>query len=76
MTAGKIKPLLLYGILFLSTLGIGVGQTPDFSRVPGVIVAHSPASSGLYIGSPSLCMLPNGDYLASHDLFGPNPTSL
>ena len=71
MTAGRLKSLLLYAILFLSLPGNGVGQTPDFSRVPGVIVAHSPASSGLYIGSPSLCVLPNGDYLASHDLFGP-----
>lgn len=38
---------------------------------PGVTVTHSPASSQLYIGSPSICILPNGDYLASHDLFGP-----
>ena len=37
----------------------------------GSKVAYSPASSGLYIGSPSICRLANGDYLASHDLFGP-----
>jgi hypothetical protein len=24
---------------------------PDFSQVPGVVVAHSPASSGIYLGS-------------------------
>ena len=41
-------------------------------RVPGVVIAHSPAGTGLYIGSPSICILDNGDYLASHDLFGPN----
>lgn len=41
------------------------------AQVPGTIVTHSPAASGLYIGSPSLCILPNGNYLASHDLFGP-----
>lgn len=35
------------------------------------MIHHSPASSGLYIGSPSLCVLPDGSYLASHDLFGP-----
>jgi hypothetical protein len=40
--------------------------------VPGVIINHSPASSGCYIGSPSLAILPNGDYVASHDFFGPN----
>lgn len=41
------------------------------ARVPGVVIDHSPASSGLYIGSPSLAVLTNGHYLASHDLFGP-----
>jgi hypothetical protein len=44
---------------------------PNFDRVPGVIVDYSPASSGLYIGSPSLAVLPEGDYVASHDFFGP-----
>lgn len=39
--------------------------------VPGVVVDHSPASSGLYIGSPSLAVLPGGDYVAAHDFFGP-----
>lgn len=38
---------------------------------PGTVIHHSPAASGLYIGSPSLCIAPDGSYLASHDLFGP-----
>src|SRR6185312_3860153 len=41
-------------------------------QVPGTVIAHSPVSSGLYIGSPSICILSDGSYLASHDLFGPN----
>ncbi len=41
------------------------------AQVPGSVVAYSPAASSLYIGSPSICILSNGDYLASHDLFGP-----
>ena len=53
---------------------IGRPQTPDHAKVPGSIVAYSPASSKQYIGSPSLVVLPNGDYLASHDLFGPGST--
>lgn len=48
--------------------------TPDFSKVPGVVIDHSPAASGLYIGSPSIAVLPNGDYVASHDFFGPKST--
>lgn len=38
---------------------------------PGTVIAHSPVASKKYIGSPSLLILPNGNYLASHDFFGP-----
>ena len=41
---------------------------------PCVIVNHFPGNSGKYVGSPSLCILPNGDYVASHDEFGPEST--
>jgi hypothetical protein len=44
---------------------------PDLSLVPGVVIDHSPASSRQYIGSPSLAVLPDGTYVASHDFFGP-----
>lgn len=39
--------------------------------VPGVVIKHSPASTRQYIGSPGIAVLPNGEYVASHDLFGP-----
>jgi hypothetical protein len=48
-----------------------VAQKSSFSKVPGIVIDHSLASSGQYIGSPSICILPNGDYIASHDFFGP-----
>lgn len=38
---------------------------------PGVVISHFPASSGIYIGSPSIAILPSGDFIASHDGFGP-----
>ncbi len=43
----------------------------DFSSVPGVVIDHSPAASGIYIGSPTLAVLPGGTYIAAHDEFGP-----
>lgn len=46
-------------------------QAPE---VPGVVVNHIPAYTGVYIGSPSICILPDGDYVASNDYFGPNST--
>src|SRR5690625_410618 len=45
-------------------------------KVPGVVVDYQPASSKKYIGSPSLIVLPNGNYIASHDVFGPNSSSI
>ncbi|MBX3254577.1 MAG: hypothetical protein KF862_10595 [Chitinophagaceae bacterium] len=54
----------------------GVYKTSLFAQqsnaVPGTVISYSPAASGLYIGSPSICILPGGDLLASHDLFGPS----
>ena len=38
--------------------------------VPGTVVANSHASTGRYVGSPSITILPDGSYLASHDHFG------
>jgi hypothetical protein len=60
----KNLALLLFTVVFVASLTVN-------AQVPGSVVAQSPAASGLYIGSPSLCILPNGHYLASHDLFGP-----
>ncbi len=54
------------GFLFWLFLGVRLQAGP-----PGIVIDSSPASSGLYIGSPSIVILPNGHYLASHDFFGP-----
>jgi len=66
------------GTLLLSALAFGfpppgAALRPD-TRVPGVVIAHSPAATRQYIGSPSLAALPDGTYRASHDLFGPGST--
>lgn len=41
---------------------------------PGVVVDHHPSSTHQYIGSPSIAILPNGDYVSSHDFFGKGST--
>ncbi len=38
---------------------------------PGVVITHAPFWKLKYIGSPSLAVLANGDYVACHDFFGP-----
>lgn len=52
----------------------GPKPTIDAGPVAGVVIDYSPASSKLYIGSPSLAVLPNGDYVASHDFFSTGNT--
>src|SRR6187399_902381 len=38
---------------------------------PGVVIDFSPAKDKQYIGSPSIAILPDGSYAASHDFFSP-----
>jgi hypothetical protein len=39
---------------------------------PGVVIDHCPQTTRQYIGSPSIAILPDGRYVASHDFFGPD----
>ena len=43
---------------------------PTCPALPGTQIAYSPASTVIYLGSPAITILPNGNYLASHDYFG------
>ena len=66
---GRTFLFCLIGLLL--TNGAVRSAEPDLSKVPGVVVAHSPASTKVYLGSPGICILPEGTYLAKCDLFGP-----
>lgn len=62
------------GIAFLLAT-LSCSPPAGFSaQPPGVVIAHSPARTQQYIGSPSLAVLPDSSYVASHDLFGPGST--
>jgi hypothetical protein len=68
------RTLRVLGLAAALAIGQSAGpnaSAQDSGRVPGVVIDHSPQSSGLYIGSPSLVILPDRSYVASHDLFGP-----
>jgi len=60
---------LLLSVVFWPLLAVGQSPKADLSSVPGVVISHSPASTRYYVGSPSIAMLPDGSYAASHDLF-------
>jgi len=76
IAVGAIIILLLF-LLNLVCLQF-ISGTPDVTRAPGIVVGHQPAPSLLqritgraqYLGSPSLTILSDGSYVASHDLFG------
>lgn len=56
--------LQIFSFCYISTAN--VGQTDI-----GTVIAHRAKESQKYIGSPSICILPDGAYIASHDEFGP-----
>lgn len=57
---------LMVLIAFFVTGQVVLGQ----GLPPGRVICRS-TTEGLYTGSPSILVLSNGDYLASHDFFGP-----
>ncbi|MDR2756885.1 MAG: exo-alpha-sialidase [Planctomycetaceae bacterium] len=57
----------------VSVLFITSAVFADESLPPGVIISKSPDFATAYVGSPSIAILPDGTYVASHDWFGKNP---
>ncbi|MGB6120323.1 MAG: sialidase family protein, partial [Bacteroidota bacterium] len=64
--------LISAALLVMLLPGCGTDQLPDHSKVPGIIITYSPASKGVYLGSPGIAILPGGGYVASLDYFGPS----
>jgi hypothetical protein len=63
----KIKRILLItGLAF----GLTAQGKKISDRVPGTIIHHHDSDLKIYAGSPSITILPDGTYLASHDIFG------
>lgn len=75
MVIRKIQLLLV----ILTSVGININTASALYKKeeapPGVIITHQSKGTGKYIGSPSIAILPNGDYVASHDFFGPKSNS-
>lgn len=61
-------------LLFLLMGNSSWAQVSKDAKVPGNVVAYSGVETGIYLGSPSIAVLPNGSYVASHDTFGPKST--
>jgi hypothetical protein len=76
--SSDFRSLRATGLLFLVVAACfpsaAVRSRGTGKRIPGIVIAHSPARTRQYIGSPSIAVLPDGTYRASHDLFGPGST--
>lgn len=62
---------MLIGFLLILATAVGCGS----DRPPGTVICHYNQQDSIYVGSPSLCILPDGTYIASHDEFGPGSSS-
>ncbi|MFL9867807.1 sialidase family protein [Paraburkholderia fungorum] len=69
-SASLISGACLLGLVLIRPLAAAAASEAQ----PGVAIAHSPAVSRIFLGSPSLAILPNGVYVAAHDTFGPGST--
>jgi len=57
-------------LLIITVIFQALAQTPKLSGIKGTVIFHIPADSNLFVGSPSICILNDGTYVASHDIFG------
>jgi len=68
------KAQLFVVLCFLTTLAIPAQNTSsekaDPGPVPGVAIDYIDPKLKTYAGSPSIAILPNGHYVASHDTYG------
>jgi hypothetical protein len=60
-----------FAILLLSLPATVAGA----SEPPGVVIDTSPDFARVYVGCPSIAVLPDGGYVASHSWFGPGTTN-
>ncbi|WP_367875287.1 hypothetical protein [Luteolibacter sp. Populi] len=56
-------------VLTLACTALAVPNDP-FVAIPGTVIAESPVGSGISVASPSIAILPNGNYVALHDTYG------
>ncbi len=53
--------IIVIGFLCMAA-GVAYAAVP-----PGVVIDYYDPANGMYVSSPSIVILPNGDYIASHD---------
>jgi photosystem II stability/assembly factor-like uncharacterized protein len=66
----KSNVIMKKAVRFVCALAIArLSCSAVSNQVPGVVIDHISAETKRYIGSPSIAVLANGNYVASHDVF-------
>lgn len=71
----KVNAFLVLGLLFYSCSSKSMDEAStkkyqgvNYSKAPGTVVNHMSASEKHYLDSLCIVIMPNGDYLVSHDV--------
>lgn len=64
-----LKEVIIISLLLVWRCSAGMAQEYDINP-PGVVIHNAPAVTHEYVGSPSIVIMPDGTYIASHDYFG------
>jgi len=56
-------------LIVVAGLLCAVAGIADAQTLPGVVIDYYPPAGSVYIASPSIVILSNGDYIASHDQY-------
>lgn len=81
MSVPPVRATLRRLVVVLAALVCGLAALPglavaqDYADTTHSEINYSPAASGSFIGSPSIVVLPNGDYLATQADFGPGSSN-
>jgi len=59
------KLLLIVLLAFMAMGPLRAQCMAEEGRVPGTVIRHEPASGGVYVGAPSIAIMPDGSYLVS-----------
>lgn len=69
MKLSKVLNVFICCLPLSSRCLAGIVQSSD-TLLPGIVIHNSPAITHNYVGSPSIVIMPDGTYIASHDYFG------
>ncbi len=58
-------------VIFIVLLLIGVSYAETNENPPGIVIDQSSSPADIHVGCPSIAILPDGGYVASHSWFGP-----